>query len=170
MRDIEAMFDEARDVVSRVVGEENIGFIYRPITINYRAKSRWGRCECSSDRKRFRIQISYRLLSENADYDAVMSTLIHEILHACKGGQSHKGMWKTYATRVNVRFPQYNITRTTSAATFGLEMEYTIPESKYEIKCEHCGKIFHRTKMSAAVQHPERYRCGVCNGKLIRIK
>lgn len=172
MKNVEKMFDEALNIVATCIGNDKIGMIYRPITINTRAKTRFGRCS-TSDRVRFRIEVSNMILGDSVPYDATMSVMIHEILHACKGGQSHTGAWARYAKIINARFPQYEIKRTDSAERFGIKYEETATRSynpyKYAIECCNCGMVHHSSRMSKSIQHPEHYRCGKCGGKLIRI-
>lgn len=37
----------------------------------------------------------------------------------------------------------------------------------YEIVCENCGRVVKRFRMCEIVEHPERYRCRVCHGRLV---
>lgn len=163
---IEKMVDEALEVIAKSIGKENINPINRPITINTRAKSRWG--QCTKNVNGYTIEISNRLLNNNVPKDEVMNVIIHEIFHACKGGMSHRGMWKTYATLVNINYPQYHITRTASAEKFGLQEEQNTIKRQYAIKCSKCGNIHYSSKFSKSIQFPERYRCGHCGGQMVR--
>lgn len=163
---IEKMVDEALEIVKDCIGEDKINRIYRPITINSRAKSRWGRCTRGS--YGYTIEISERLLGNRVPKDEVMNVIIHEILHSCKEGMSHKGMWKVYADKVNRKYPQYHITRTTSAENFGLQEEQNLIKRQYAIKCTKCGNIHYSSKLSKSIQFPERYRCGCCGGSMVR--
>ena len=79
MAAIEKMVDEALEIVKECIGEDKLNRIYRPITINTRAKTRWGRCTKGS--YGYTIEISDRILSSTVPKNEVMSVLIHEILH-----------------------------------------------------------------------------------------
>ena len=165
MKNLEKMFDEALDIVKTTIGEDKVEYIYRPITINKRAR-RWGSCTSSID-GRHRIEISDKLLDDGVSYDATMNTLIHEILHACKNGQSHKGMWKIYANKINSKHPQFNIKRTTSYAEKGIEIPETV--KKYAVECEKCGFTHYGQRMSKLFKMPERYSHNNCGGHFKRV-
>lgn len=47
-------------------------------------------------------------------------------------------------------------------------MEYEEKPVKYMLQCTKCKRQFPRMKLTAVVQHPERYHCG-CGGKIIRL-
>ena len=168
MKDLEKMFDEALEIVKTNIGEDKLTRkIYRPITVNSRAKRRWGRCTTSRDGERARIEVSSRILRDDIPDNAVMEVLIHEILHACKDGMSHTGAWKRYANTIS-RNTQYKIQRTTAAENFGLEEEQQKLMRQYAVKCTCCGKTYYKSKMTKVIKHPEWYRCGICKGSLER--
>lgn len=164
MKDLERMFDRAVEIINECVDGVEIYPVKRPITINTRAKSRWGCMKYNRRTGERTIEISSRILADSVPDDATMGTIIHEILHACKGCKGHQGQWKRYANAVNRKYPQYNITRTSSAEDFGLE-DTRKTEYKYAVRCVDCGHVFHRSKRTAVVLHPENYRCR-CGGKL----
>ena len=168
MKDLEKMFDKAIEIVKECVNGVEIRPINRPITINTRAKTRWGCCKYKSTAGACTIEISSRILSDDVPDDATMGTIIHEILHACKGCKGHGAQWKRYANAVNKKYPQYNITRTSGAEAFGLSDEQNEFRHKYAIKCMVCGHIHYSSKFSKSIQHPELYRCK-CGGSLKRI-
>ena len=55
--------------------------------VNTRAKKRWGMCSkaCGG----FAIQVNGRLLDDDADLNGLKSTIIHELIHTCKGCWNH---------------------------------------------------------------------------------
>lgn len=118
----------------------------------------------------FRISISARLLQDSVSDQAAKNTIMHELLHTVKGCYGHKGKWKDLALTVNRLLPQYTIKRTTSAEEKGLESIRKKRTNRYAVKCEHCGKEFCREKMSKLIQHPEKFRCGICGNSLIRVR
>ena len=75
----------------------------------------------------------------------------------------HKLLWKTYAGKMNNAY-SYCITATTKEAL----VEYEEKPVKYMLQCTKCKRQFPRMKLTAVVQHPERYHCG-CGGKIIRL-
>ena len=108
------------------------------------------------------------ILEDMVPDDAVMSVIVHEILHSCKHGGSHKGMWKIYATQVMRKHPELVITRTTPASTFHLEN--TVKSTKkYIVKCTQCGREYYKSRNIGCVKNPEKYRCK-CGGRIVRVK
>lgn len=166
MKNVEALFDESLEIVKKVVGENNLIKINRPVLINTRATSRWGLCKKRNNIAT--IEISNRILDDKVPTNAIMSVMIHEILHACKDCSGHTGTWKYYAEKVNRLYPQYKISRCASSEEFNLKEEQIELKNKYGIKCIKCGRIHYSSKLSKTIQYPERYRCH-CGGKLERI-
>ena len=88
--------------------------------INRRAKTRWGMCTKNLDGTCI-IQIAARLIEdERISEQACKETMIHEILHTCKGCKGHTGLWLIYANIMNKKYG-YNIKRTTSGEEKGVE-------------------------------------------------
>lgn len=149
----------------------SIGIPFRRVkiwSINCRAKTRWGRCRRLPDGT-YEIEIAKALLQDDVDDIAVKNTIVHELLHSCPGCFKHTGRWKQYANRVNRYLPHYNIKRTTSAEEKGVAVRRNEPVYRYILKCCDCGNEIRRQKKSAAIEHPEHYRCK-CGGKLSRIR
>ena len=134
------------------------------LTVNTRAKSRWGLCKKIPHG--WEIEISDRLLVKDVSEYALMDTLLHEILHTCKGCQNHGKLWKEYAKRLNNKFC-YNIKRCTSAEEKGLDTR-RINTAKYRITCTRCGCENLYLRRSRVVQLIEakpissRCSCGRC--------
>ena len=141
-------------------------------SVNNRAKKRWGQCRYTS-KTSCAISISYRLLQDDVDDQAAKNTILHELIHTIrdrngKPASKHTGLWKQIAEDVNIRLPQYTIKRTASSAEKGIEPA-KLQQVNYIVRCEHCGKEYHRERMSKVVSHPEKYKCGNCGFKLVRI-
>lgn len=62
------------------------------IDINTRAKKRWGQCRKIGNN--YIIEVNQILLREDTDIDGLKNTIIHELLHTCKGCMKHTGEWK----------------------------------------------------------------------------
>lgn len=137
--------------------------------INTRAQSRWGQCKQYLPGL-FDISISSRLLQDNVSDQAAKNTILHELLHTVKGCHGHKGQWKELAAKVNRLLPQYTIKRTTSSEEKGIKTKYKERTNRYAVKCTHCGREYYREKESKLIQYPDKYRCGVCNNPLKRIR
>ncbi len=136
----------------------------------YPAKSYFGQCRYDGELDMFRITISDYHLPNG--YKAVMNTLLHEVIHACKGSRGHGSQWKEYADIVNREYG-YEISRLFTSNNYDLH----VPKSdkrekvKYIIECEKCGAIWERVRKSKLVTQTKYYRCGGgCDGKLKRIK
>lgn len=140
----------------------------RTWSVNTRAKARWGLCKRIA-RNTFDIQIAEALLQDSVSDQSALDTIAHELLHTVPGCLSHTGKWKQLADRVNRLLPQYQIKVKSSFEDKGLEDNRPIPECRYLLKCQGCGKEIHRQKKSIVVEHPEHYRC-TCGGRLVRIK
>lgn len=147
---------------------DKTGIKYGNVTkweINTRAKKRWGQCRILPDEKSFEISISKRLLDDALPDESAKSTIIHELLHTCKGCRNHGSEWKKLASVVNSELG-YNIKRCTSPAEQGIFGEKAVKQAKYAVMCLKCGKIYERERKSKLIKNPHRYRCGICGGKL----
>lgn len=87
------------------------------ITINRRAKKRWGQCRLIDGK--YYINISEVLLREENSIRGLEETIIHELIHTCEGCMNHGPVWKAYVEIVNKAFG-YNIKRTNSAYEKGI--------------------------------------------------
>lgn len=174
MKDLNALFKKGLAIVADSCGAEVIGNI-RKVTINTRAKTRWGMCKMYNSGGHYSgyiIEISDKILQDRVPEDATMSTIVHEILHACKGGHGHKGLWKQYADKVMRKYPNLTITRTASAGFFGLSSgpgSTSQVALTYLIQCTNCGLKHYSSKLSKTIKYPYKYRCGRCGGELKRI-
>ena len=136
----------------------------REVTINTRAKSRWGQC-----RKRnglYYINISEHLVGNIEYKDALKNTLIHELLHTCPDCMNHREPWKAVADKVNKAYG-YNIKRCSSAEEKGVE-----PVEKnyqYMFRCTGCGQKVGRMRASNFTRNYKDYKCGCCGKKFERV-
>ena len=130
--------------------------------INKRAKTRWGQCKMNVDGT-YSIQIAAVLLTDDRISEkAVLETMIHEILHTCKGGMKHSGTWKRYAEIMN-RIYGYNIKRVTKGSEKGVEDYKSTPMTiKYVFVCKGCGATIYRKRESKFTRNYRRYLCTRC--------
>ena len=164
MKDLNAIYHEC------LADVHNLGILtgkINSVTVDTRAKKRWGLTRKNPDGT-FDININVSLLYDTTDDWATKNTVAHEILHTVKGCFDHKALWQEYANRMNAAYG-YNIKRCTSFAEKGLEPVGRIrnEEYKYTLTCTCCGGKHYYKRLSKAVQHPEWFRCGRCNGKLV---
>lgn len=129
------------------------------VQINRRAVSRFGCCYRQGDG--YVIELAEGLLT--GPEAACRQTLAHELLHTCPGCGNHGPRWKAYAQRMNQAYG-YHIARTDTFQRLGLPDTRPV---RHLVVCQQCGRQFGRTRASALVLHPERYRCQ-CGGRLVR--
>ncbi len=134
------------------------------VTVNRRAKKRFGLCTRRSD-NHYQIELSERLL--NVDEMACKQTLAHELIHTCYGCGNHGKRFHAYAQKINAAYG-YHIKTTNTCEEIGLENPSTA-EAKYILQCTRCGKEIPRLRYSNVIQNPSKYRCR-CGGTLRRIK
>lgn len=163
MKNIEYLKKEL-EVCKQMAAESNIkiGKI-KDIKINTRAKKRWGLCSYFSDG--FIIEISSMLLQDDVSREALMNTLMHEVLHTVDGCMNHGKKWKYYAGIINLKYGLH-IKSATSAAEKKIDDSY---EYNYIIACPKCGYQWKYIRMSKCVKHPERFSHTGCCDSLIRI-
>lgn len=162
-------YEDACDIL------DSLGIEYGPIknvTVNTRVKSRWGQCSYNKVDEIFNLDISAILLK--GSYEAIMDTVIHELLHAHKDRLNHTGEWKRCAKLINVNYG-YNIKRATSAAEKNIEIPTSTETYKYLIKCNNCStetKYKRRAKIvNLLLKNPNgTCRCGVCGGNSFTVK
>lgn len=146
---------------------DGIGIPYRkPISYKSKTTKSWGNCRRTCDG--YYITVNNQLLDDDVPDKGLINTLLHELLHTIPNGMCHTGEWKKAADKVWDKLG-YKIKRTNSAEEKGISVEITQRNYNYALKCEKCGQIFGYTRMSKAVQNPDRCRCK-CGGKVIRIK
>ena len=131
-------------------------------TINTRAKSRWGLCKQNPDGT-YSIEIASRLLEDDRiSEQACKETIIHELLHTCKGCMRHTGKWKYYAEVVNQVYG-YNIKRVTQGVEKGVEnYEGSEMSIKYVFTCGSCGATIYRKRDSKFTRNYKYYGCARC--------
>ncbi len=133
---------------------------------NTRAQRRWGQCERTAFG--YKLNINARLLADDAPDYGLKSTIIHELLHTCKGCMNHGKRWKELAKQVHEAYG-YNIQRADTPEDKGMK-PIPRPEPKYILSCKVCGAKIGRRRMSDVIRHPEWYRHTGCGGVLERIK
>ena len=160
MRDLQKYFEEGK----RIVAECGIQTgVITSCTVNTRAKSRWGQCRKDKKTGTFSINISSQLLDDAVPSDSLLSTIVHEILHATDA-KGHGTKWKSYAAMVMREYPNLKIKRISTPKELGVKEEPKKPRRRiariYEIQCDGPCQCIHRSsRMSKTIKHPELYRC-----------
>lgn len=131
----------AMQVIKDVFGEEKVGELMCgaiSLQVNMRAVGRAGICKRYRGKGYCTIEVSESLFQ--LDDDAVINTLIHEILHTFKDTNGHKGKWKVYADEIS-KNTKYKITRLADSSNI-------IIDYKYQITCKNCGLIKNNHRLS----------------------
>lgn len=155
---------------------DEMGIEYGNITefkINRRAKSRWGQCARKKtwDGYEYIIEVSARLLQDDAPQKGLEETLIHEIAHTCDGCMNHGSNWLAIVNRFNREFG-YNVKRSDNSKEKGFtdeQIKQMVASVRYRhiLTCEKCGHEWKYERLCKSVKMYTRYRCN-CGGNLIR--
>lgn len=134
-----------------------------------KAERRWGQC-----RKRygkFEIGISFKFVDDKwtPTDEGLINTILHEVLHTCEGCMNHGDTWKKYADIIYNKYG-IDIKRTSTAEEKSVDIDKQLALYKYVLRCKDCGVEYKTMRMSKVIQNYSRYECGVCHGKLQRIK
>lgn len=133
--------------------------------VNTRANRFFGLCSLRNGQ--YHISIAARLLKDDVDEMALKTVIIHELLHTIRGCMNHGREWKRWAAKVNYEYG-YQVERTAK----GYYDKYNVekPEYKYAVRCEKCGVIIGRMRMSDLIANTSKYHHGNgCGGSLVRI-
>ena len=152
-----------------ILNELNIEFgPIDEVSINTRAKGRWGQCQYNRINKSYMININSALLEDGVSQKSLMNTLLHEYLHAHEDRFCHTGEWKRCADLINRKYG-YNIKRTTTADELGIT-NYVKSNFKYRAVCDTCGteNLFLKkskvVKILMAQPKDSFCHCTVCGG------
>ncbi len=135
----------------------------KKVSVNNRAIKRYGMCSYQKDGT-FSIEISKYLLDERIPEIELKNTIVHEILHTCKGCMNHGNTWKRNANLMNKKYG-YRLTRVRTCKEFTKIVEEEQPY-KYIVRCTKCGYEYKRRKKSRLIEHINEFTCGNCGGKL----
>ena len=163
MRDLQMYAKECMEYLD-VIGIEYGNII--EFVPNTGATKRWGQCRAIPGG--YSINISTVLLDERNDEEGLINTIIHELLHSCKGCMNHGENWKRLANKV---YREYglNIKRTSSAAEKGVIEETRPIKVKHKFVCKGCGQVITRQKESDFTKRYDRYTCAVCHSHFEKI-
>ena len=164
MKDLKTASDKCKGLL------DNLGIKYSTVVtfgVNTRSRARWGVCKYKYGR--FTIEVNQDLLLDENEDKALETVLLHELLHTVSGCMNHGPRWKSLADKVNSAYG-YEVHRTNGAEEIGVhkyrerEREY-----KYIFQCDCCGQVIRRQRASQFVANYDLYRCGRCNGKIVKV-
>lgn len=159
MKDVNIVYKSCKQKLA-AIGIE-VGTV-QAIKVNTRSK-RWGGCT-KLPNGAYDIEISSMLVDDSTDDKAVENTMMHELLHTCKGCMNHGSTWKKLADKVNDVYG-YNIRRTSAVEEMGISENIIKEKYKYSIVCKKCGRTSYRMRTGNIIKHPEFYRCK-CGGDI----
>lgn len=163
MHNVYTLFREVKkDAISLDIPFNDIA----DVIISKRAKRRFGSCKYNEEDDAYYISVSEFILDDNVPIWPIKETLMHELIHSCDGCMNHGDEFKKWANIAGKL--GYKVTRTKNRADFNLKNR-ELPPTKYSISCTKCGHTYHRSKMCKLVKTPERFRCGECGNRLIRV-
>lgn len=152
---------------------DDLGIEYGNIVdfkINTRARNRWGQCKVVPGG--YSININASLLDERNDEEGLTNTIMHELLHSCKGCMNHGENWKRLAAKIYQVYG-INIKRTSTAEEKGVKEETRPPKPvksiKHKFVCEGCGQVIVRQRESEFTKHYDKYTCGRCHSHFKKI-
>lgn len=162
--------------------------IHKPDYVSVRRSLRvtLGKCYCESlwdvntrtMQKHFYIYFNPDLLKLEEER-ILRDTFAHELIHTIDGCMNHSKLFKYYASFVNDELG----CRVTSTFSVDLYPALSAADKKildvraqrqtkyqYQVQCIDCKMTINRQRKSKLIEHPERYRCGRCGGRLKRTK
>lgn len=183
MRDLKAYYEKAMDIVTSI-GAEPDAPIVEVTTLRANATRAWGKCyrRFKLAKPQYLIKVNQSLLDETKSLsdEALMNTLIHEILHACAWSDGHTGRWLFFANEINKKYG-YNIQRESSSKEMGMSEGYRaealaqyikrVEKSrtvKIKLVCEKCGHENLYRRESKFTKNYKGCRCSLCHGNLRR--
>lgn len=167
---LERFYEDACDIL------DSLDIEYGPVrsvTVNTRAKTRWGQCRHSKFEDIYDIEICSRLLAPDVSYTDVMDTVLHELLHCHKDRMCHTGEWKRCAELVNLRYG-YDIQRAASSAEKNIAND-RLSTAKYIVTCNGCGSVSGYLKKGKIVkillkQPNGTCKCSICGSNSFTVK
>lgn len=173
-KELQKIYNDALDILYRNIEEldyeeaslEDAMYDINTITVNHRCKSRRGCCKNMHSIWGCDIEISGYML----DYPEkeILTTMVHELLHAFKDSRGHKGMWKIRAMRLS-RVTGLQIQRTRHIEADDHREPSRIETKLINCKCEKCGYITHNYRECRFTRRPNLYTHRKCGGHFIRI-
>lgn len=146
-----------------------------PIVVNNRLRTVAGKCFYRyKDGIKYptRIEINGKMLRNETD-DFLKDTICHELLHSAKEcvNCGHTGMWKRYASLMNIRNKNYHITRCYESSQCSRSYRSAY---KYKITCKDCGKTYYYRRkadvIKAIMNGKKWYTCGRCNSDNLMVE
>ena len=134
---IEQYIDDAKIIISRCY-PSFVPPIVVKITIS-KARSYWAQIKHVGDNY-YELRVSNmfnEITEEHLFYNRLMSCMIHELIHTIPRCWNHGRIFQQYAQKINLYFPEFNISTSTSGEELGIIEDVRI--IKYVVTCYNCG-------------------------------
>lgn len=152
---------------------KNCGLKYgsiKEIKVNDRLSRALGRCceRGTSENPWYRLEFNPEMLRK-CNYNFIMSTILHEIIHTCDGCYNHGANFKAAGRKVMAKYPQYKIS-TTSDPYENCVAGLHYSGGKYAVKCDKCGTVIYKNRMRNIIKYPNTYVHKLDGGRFQRVK
>ena len=171
MKDLTKLYHECL-ADAHIVGLDISTNILR-VSVNNRLSRALGRCKAARGIGgcTYEIEIQPCMLADDVDDATTKNTIMHELIHTCRGCMNHGHEFQCRAMLVNRKLG-YNIQTTATVASLeaaGVQLKRK--ECHYAIMCKKCGaEVERRARWGKTLEHIEQYRHGgSCRGDLFVI-
>lgn len=170
VKDIEDEIKEDLNILKHL-GVESLATKEIEVCINSRFTRTLGLCKDKGNNF-FTIKINESFL-RSAEPQSIHDTIMHEVIHTCKGCYNHGPEWHRVGNLVSKKFG-FTITRTYNDSSYSQFMRNKkATRIRYQIGCPNCGIIkecYSPTKVFLGVKQQEktgqpRYRCNRCKNR-----
>lgn len=114
----------------------------------------------------FEIRISKYAMG--IDEVAMRNTICHELIHTLPDCQDHGYLFQHYANVMNKTYG-YSVQTKGCIDSNGKQARMGKPQFKYKVVCTKCGASASYYRASKVVYNPERFRCGRCGNKELKV-
>lgn len=170
IKDIQQCIDKANECLSSVYSKyQEPDFIDLEFS---EAKGYWAKiCKISNykNERIFKIRIGglfNLIVDRDKQLHRLQECMIHELIHTIPKCNNHRKNFKTIATRIACKYPQFKIQRETACEDFGIIASER--PKKYIIECEKCGKQYYYSRKPK--YHISTYKCTCCYSDKLEIK
>lgn len=128
-----------------------------------------GKCIMSNGGERYRIVLNPAMLKFGDDgVNVIKDTIAHELCHTLDGCFNHGKVFHVKADWIRSLLG-YNIDTKADEDASEYFRKY-LPQSKWMVKCDDCGKETPINRLSDPINNPRRYNCVHCGGNISSYK
>lgn len=127
----------------------------------------------SSDFNKYDLELG-KLFFVKEDRMLWRDVIAHEMVHTIEGCFNHSDLFCMYLAKLERLGKGYNLSTRLDFTDYGISEEelpgHGEQSYKYMLECVECGYQYKRKRMSKIIENPDLARCGVCGGKLVRVR